>query len=128
MNTALWIVTGILAAVYLASGVGKLILSKERIAAIGRPTRWVEDFSQGAVRAIAVAEILAAIGLVLPALLGVATVFVPLAALGLALLMGGATVVRIRRGEGAAALLDVVYLALAAFVAVGRFGLAPLSA
>ncbi|MDH6436034.1 hypothetical protein M2158_004574 [Streptomyces sp. SAI-144] len=49
----------------------------------------------------------------------------PLAAAGLALIMTGAVILRVRRGEPKAALLDGGYLALTAFVAVGRFALEP---
>jgi hypothetical protein len=120
MNLALWIVAGLLAAVYLVSGVGKLIVPKEKLAAFPG-AGWVEDFSAGAVKTIAALEVLAAVGLVLPAALGIAPVLVPLAAAGLVLLMGGAVVTRIRRREAKFMVADLVYLGLAAFVAWGRF-------
>lgn len=122
MNLALWIVAGLLAVVYLAGGGVKLLIPKERLAAMGRSGRWVEDFSAGAVRAIGALEILAAVGLVLPAVLDIAPVLVPLAALGLVLIMIGAAITRFRRREFDLMVLDLVYLALAAFVAWGRFG------
>lgn len=80
------------------------------------------DFSAGFVKALGAVEILGAIGLILPALLDIAPVLVPAAALGLALVMTGAAIVEFRRHEFKHALLDLTYLALAAFVAVGRFG------
>ena len=55
----------------------------------------------------------------------VAPILVPLAAGGLALIMIGATIMRIRRGESKAALGDATYLALTVFVAIGRFALEP---
>ena len=119
MNRALWIVAGLLAVVYLASGVGKLIVPKEKLAAFPGGG-WVEDFSAGAVKAIGALEVLAAVGLVLPAVLGIAPVLVPLAAAGLALLMAGAVITRLRRREVKPMAADLVYLALAAFVAWGR--------
>jgi uncharacterized membrane protein YphA (DoxX/SURF4 family) len=121
MNRALWIVAGLLAVVYLASGVGKLIVPKEKLAAFPGGG-WVEDFSASAVKAIGALEVLAAVGLVLPAALGIAPVLVPLAAAGLVLLMAGAVVTRLRRHEAKAMAADLAYLALAAFVAWGRFG------
>ena len=60
-------------------------------------------------------------GLVLPAALGIAPVLAPLAAIGLALLMAGAVFTRLRRHEPKPMVADLVYLALAAFVAWGRF-------
>jgi hypothetical protein len=83
---------------------------------------WAEDFSPTMVKVIGALEILAAIGLILPALLDIAPVLVPLAALGLVLMMIGAAVVHARRKEYSAMAPSLVLLALAAFVAWGRFG------
>ncbi len=76
-------------------------------------------------KAIGAVEVLAAAGLVLPAVLGIAPVLVPLAAVGLVLLMAGAAVVRLRRREYGLVAVDALYILLAAFVAWGRFGPAP---
>ena len=67
-------------------------------------------------------EFLAAVGLILPAALDIAPVLVPLAATGAVLLFVGAVIVRLRRGERATIGADLIYLAMAAFVAWGRFG------
>ncbi|MFD8708195.1 DoxX family protein [Kitasatospora sp. NPDC059648] len=122
MNLALWIVTALLAAVYLFGGAFKVLVPKERIAAAGRSGRWVEDFGAGGVKAIGAVEVLAALGLVLPAVLGIGRVFVPLAALGLVLLMAGAAAVRLRRREYGLVAVEVLYVLLAAFVLWGRLG------
>jgi hypothetical protein len=122
MNLILWIVSGLLAVVYLVSGGGKLILPKEKIAAIASSARWVDDFSAGSVKAIGVLEVMAAGGLVLPAALDIVPVLVPLAAVGLVLLMTGAVMTRYRRHELKLMAADLTYLALAGFVAWGRFG------
>lgn len=122
MNVALWIVAGLLATAYLAGGLGKVIMPKEKIAAFGPSSKWVEDFSAGGVKAIGALEVLAAIGLILPAVLDIAPVLVPLAALGLALIMIGATITRLRRREFTFMAVDLIYLALVTFVAWGRFG------
>jgi uncharacterized membrane protein YphA (DoxX/SURF4 family) len=122
MNLALWIIAGLLAVAFLGAGAGKLIMPKEKIAAITPSARWVEDFSAGSVKAIGALEVLAAVGLVLPAALDIAPVLVPLAALGLVMLMVGAVITRIRRHEAKFMVADLVYLALAGFVMWGRFG------
>jgi hypothetical protein len=122
MNLVLWIVAGLLAAAYLFAGGGKLIISKEKIAAMSTGARWVEDFSARTVKAIGALEVLAAVGLILPAALDIAPVLVPLAALGLVMIMLGAVITRIRRHELKFMVGDLVYLALAGFVAWGRFG------
>ncbi len=81
----------------------------------------VNDFSAGFVKALGALEILGAVGLILPALLDIAPILVPLAAVGLALIMVGAAIVTFRRQEFKHMLLNLTYLALAAFVAWGRF-------
>lgn len=121
MNTALWIITGLLAVAYLAGGAGKVIVSKEKLAT-APGAGWVEDFSAGSVKAIGALEVLAAVGLVLPAVTGIAPVLVPLAAVGLVLIMAGAAITRLRRHEAKLMVADLAYLALAGFVAWGRFG------
>jgi hypothetical protein len=121
MNLALWIAAGLLAVVLLVSS-AKLFVPKEKMAAMGAATRWVEDFSPGALRAIGALEVLAAVGLILPATLDIAPVLVPLAATGAVLLFVGAVTMRLRRGERVTIVGDLIYLALAAFVAWGRFG------
>jgi uncharacterized membrane protein YphA (DoxX/SURF4 family) len=127
MNTALWIVTSLLTAIYLLSGLGKLFVPREKMATMMKAARWTLDFQPGTLKAIGALEILGAAGLILPSVLDIAPILVPLAATGLALMMTGATIMRIRRGETKAALLDASYLALAAFVAIGRFALEPLT-
>jgi len=118
VNLALWIVAGLLAVSFLVAGGAKLFMQKEKYAATAR---WAEDFSAASVKAIGLVEVLAAAGLVLPAVLGIAPVLVPLAATGLVLLMVGAVVTRIRRHELKLMVADLVYVALASFVAWGRF-------
>ncbi|GIH06112.1 hypothetical protein Rhe02_41790 [Rhizocola hellebori] len=122
MNVALWIVAGLLAIAYVAGGGFKLILPKEKIVGFGPSARWAEDFSAGSVKAIGAVEVLGGLGLILPAALGIAPVLVPLAALGLVVVMIGAAITRIRRREFGYLMADLVYLALAGFVAWGRFG------
>lgn len=120
MDRTLWIVAGLLAAIYLFSGIVKLVVPREKLATVPAGG-WVNDFSAGTVRAIGVLEILGALGLVLPAALGIAPALTPLAALGLAVLMGGAVITRLRRHEPKPMAADLIYLALAALVAWGRF-------
>jgi uncharacterized membrane protein YphA (DoxX/SURF4 family) len=121
MNSTLWIIAGVLAAIFLVGGVGKLILPKEKIAATPFGG-WVEDFSSSSVKSIGVLEVLAAVGLVVPAAVDVAPVLVPLAAVGLAILMAGAAITHLRRREFKVITANVAYLALASFVIWGRFG------
>jgi DoxX-like family len=123
LNLALWIAAAILAAVFLVASSTKLFVPKQKLAGMGgAASRWVDDFSPGALKAIGALEFLAAAGLIVPAALGIAPVLVPLAATGAVLLFAGAVIMRLRRGERATITADLVYLAMAAFVAWGRFG------
>lgn len=121
MNTALWIIAGLLATVFLVAGSNKLLIPREKLAK-APGGGWVLNFTAGFVKALGAVEILGAIGLILPALLGIAPVLVPLAATGLATIMVGAAIVEFRRQELRHLLLNLTYLAMAAFVAFGRFG------
>lgn len=124
MNLVLWIVAGLLAAVFLFAGGNKLFVSRERLAAAPGGA-WVNGFTPGAVKALGAVEVLGAVGLVLPAALGIAPVLVPLAAVGLGVIMIGAAIVTFRLNEAKHAVLNLAYLALIAFVALGRFAFVP---
>ncbi|MBY3989588.1 DoxX family protein [Rhodococcus fascians] len=120
MNVVLWILAGVLAAVFVLSGGMKVLGKREDMI---EKTPYVEDFPQGAVRGIGVVEVLGAVGLIVPALTGIPDVLVPLAASGLVLVMIGAVVVHLRRGEGVkAAAPAIVFAIISAVVAWGRFG------
>jgi uncharacterized membrane protein YphA (DoxX/SURF4 family) len=119
MNIALWIIQVLLAITFLASGGNKL--ARPRLALAGQ-LPYVEDFSDAQVKGIGTLEVLAAIGLVVPPLVHVATFLTPLAAVGLVLLMGGAVATHLRRREPQMVWVNGLLLILAAVVAVGRFG------
>jgi len=119
MNVVLWIVAGLLAVAFLGAGLTKLTQPKEKLAVT---MGWVEDFAPGTVRLIGALEVLAAVGLILPAALDVVPVLVPLAAVGLVALMIGAVLTHARRREIPLIGVNLVLLALAALVVWGRFG------
>lgn len=121
MNLTLWIISGLLAVIFTVGAMSKLTIPKEKLAAAPGGA-WVDDFRPGAVKALGALDLLGAAGLVLPATLGRASVLVPLAAVGLGLLMVGAVITRLRHGGAKAIALDLTYLVLAGFVAWGRFG------
>jgi hypothetical protein len=123
MIYALWIVQGLLALLFLFAGGMKLVLPLE---ALKGPVVLPGPF----VRFIGVAEVLGALGLILPGLLRMRPGLTPLAAAGLVLIMIGATVVTVAGGQLVSALIPVVVGFLAAFVAYGRwssFTMAPTS-
>lgn len=120
MNITLWIVTALLALLLLAAGTMKIVQPKAKLAAAGQG--WAEDFSDGTVKGIGGLEVLAALGLVLPALLNIATILVPLAAAGPFALMVGAAITHARRGEKPNVIVNASLGILAAGVAIARFG------
>jgi len=125
MNIALWIVQGLLALMFLMVGFMKISKSKDSLKERGKSMEWVDDFSDGQLRTIGALEVLGAIGLILPALTGILPILTPLAALGLALTMLGAAITHFRRGEYSSIVMNLVLLAMAIFVAYGRFVLLP---
>ncbi|MFI6874968.1 DoxX family protein [Streptomyces sp. NPDC050400] len=119
MTVFLWILQIVLALVMLAAGGGKLAQPYARTA---EAMPWARRFSPAQVKGIAAAEVLGALGLVLPAATGIAPVLTPLAATGLALIMLGAVATHAREKEWPHIAVNVVLLAVAVVVAWGRFG------
>lgn len=123
MNIVLWVIQILLA---LAFGLAGIIKTTQPIEKLSARMGWVKDTSPRIVRLIGVLEILAAIGLILPAVTGIWPWLTPLAAAGLVLTMVGAMITHGRRGEFSSIGANIVLLALAAFVLFGRFIIVPL--
>ena len=120
MTYALWIVQGLLALIFLFAGGMKLVMPVEEMTKqVPLPGLFL--------RFIAVAEVLGALGLILPGLLRIRPGLTPLAAAGLVIIMIGATVVTLMTADVALALIPLAVGLLSAFVAYGRWRLAPLS-
>jgi uncharacterized membrane protein len=120
MNIALWIVQALLAALFLFAGGIKLVMPMEEMMKqmpIPLPG-WFVLFT-------GVVEVLGAIGLILPRLLGIRPGLTPLAAAGLMIVMIGATVYTFAAGDVASALIPLVVGLITAFVAYGRWRLTP---
>ncbi len=119
MTYALWVVQGLLAALFLWAGGIKLVLPLEKLTGpVPLPGLFL--------RFIGVAEVLGAAGLILPGLLRIRPGLTPLAAAGLVIIMIGATVLTLAGGDVGSALIPLGVGLLAAFVAYGRWRLAPL--
>ncbi|MGH7356779.1 MAG: DoxX family protein [Candidatus Rokuibacteriota bacterium] len=118
MTYALWIVQALLAALFLSAGGVKLILPLDQLTGpVPLPGLFL--------RFIGVCEALGAVGLILPGLLRIRPGLTPLAAAGLVIIMIGATVITRAGGDVAPALIPLAVGLLAAFVAYGRWRLAP---
>jgi hypothetical protein len=123
MTYALWIVQALLALIFLFTGGLKLILPLE---VLTEQTPLPGLF----LRFLGVAEVLGAIGLILPVLLRIRPGLTSLAAAGLVIIMIGATVLTLTGvvpGGVGLALVPLVVGLLSAFVAYGRWRLAPQS-
>jgi hypothetical protein len=121
MDTILWIAAGLLALVALAGGMTKTFIPQEKLQR-HEGAAWTRDFSPAFVKTLGVLELCAAVGLILPAVVDVAPVLVPITAVCWVALMVGAMITHGRLGQFRLVMVNVVYVALAAFIAIGRFG------
>jgi hypothetical protein len=115
-NTGLWIVQGLLAAMFLLAGVSKLVMSAAQMTAPG-PIQLPVAF----IRFIGVCEALGAIAMIVPGLTRIRPGLTPLGAGGLVIIMIGATVINIVNGPAAAGVLTAVFGLMAAYVVWGRW-------
>lgn len=121
MNTVLWVLQVLLGAMFIFHG-GMMLNPPAQLPA---PMAYVRDLPAGLRRFIGVVEILGGIGVILPPLVNVLPILSPVAAAGLAIVMGLAAIYHIPRREYPNIGFNLVLLALAAFVAYGRFVLVP---
>ncbi|MEO2255445.1 DoxX family protein [Paenibacillus amylolyticus] len=117
MNIVLWVVQIILGLAFLMFGSMKAFQYEKAKASLP----WVKDSSKGLVTFIGIAEILGGLGLILPYATGIAPMLTPIAALGLGIVMILAGGLHVKRKENQAIGMNVILLALAVFVAIGRF-------
>ena len=121
MSIALWIAAVVLALAMLGAGSMKLARSRDQLVAMGMG--YAAHLPPGLIKLIGALEVLAAIGLIVPALTGIAPILVPLAATGVAIIMVGAVITHVRLREPfGKSVPAIVLLLLALFVAWGRFG------
>ena len=119
MNTALWIVQVLLAAMFVMAGIMKISFPVEKLQ---KQFPWAKEFSLRTVRIIGLSECLGAIGLVVPWLTGIAPVLTPVAALGICLIMILATnLAHLKKNEYKEIAFNIILFLLAAYVAYGRF-------
>jgi uncharacterized membrane protein len=120
MNTALWIAQGLLAAMYLMAGVIKTF----QTAKAKEQLPWAKNRSDGFVRFVGTSELLGALGLILPLVTGILPWLTPVAAIGLIILQLLAIFTEhLPKKEYNVIPVNVVLLALAAFVVFGRWAL-----
>lgn len=118
MNTLLWSAQGLLAIVFSATGLMKLVRPKQKLI---ENLHVLAPIPAPLIKGIGLAEILGAIGVTLPQMLGIEPGLVVVAALGLALVMVGAAIAQARDRSWMIVGLNVLLLAAALFVALGRW-------
>ena len=123
MNIALWILQILFGLYFIAIGVTHFIIPP----GLPAPMAWMYDLSPWLHWFSGIAEILGGLGLILPGIFRIQTRLVPLAASGLALVMVGAVGYHILRGEYQNIVMNLILIAIMAFIAYGRTKLAPLS-
>lgn len=119
MNLALWIVQGMLCAVFLGVG-GMKVFAYETLKrhTAGKTPNQGPTLSKGLTTFIGISELAGAAGIIVPTATGIARFLTPLAALGLAVIMLLASIYHLRRKESA--LTTIVLLLLTSFVVYGR--------
>lgn len=119
MDVALWIGQFLLVVVFLTSGTLKSLWPKQRLIDGGQTG--VVFFPQPVIRLVAACELLAVVGLIVPWLTGIAPGLTPLAAVGLGIVMIGATATHVRLREPKNVAITVTLFVVCVFVAIGRF-------
>jgi len=124
MNVALWVIQGILAAGYLLAGITK---ATQPVPTLAKTMMWVPSTPLPFVRFIGIAEVLGAIGLILPLVTGIAPWLTIAAAAGLVIVQIGAVGLHVSRGESSRLAVNVIFLLLALAIVVGRIAWVPIA-
>lgn len=107
----------ILSIIFILAGFVKLSKSKEDLL---KKVSWAEDYNQTTIKFIGLLELLGGLGVILPYALNIFLWIVPMACMGLAMVMSGATVVHLRRDELKNALFNIFLLFISAGVSFYR--------
>lgn len=120
MNIALLIIQIFLVAGFTAGGLAQIFTPYANYTKL--PFQgWANDFQPWHLKLIGALKVLAALGIIAGLFLPMLRPLAPLAAIGLALVMAGAMATHLRRGEYPHMLGNLAYLALALFLAYGKW-------
>ena len=115
MTIALWIVEGLLGLIFVITGSFKFFQTKEKVVASGGT--WAADFQPGIIKIIAGVELISGLAVIVPRLLGHGHYLTFIAAASIAIIMTGAIYTHIKRKEFQHAMINLVFLLMALFVA-----------
>lgn len=119
MNIVLWILQGLIAGVFLYSGITKTIFSEQKlVTSLGQTG--VKGLSMPLIRFIGLVEISGAFGMILPVMLNITPILTPIAAICLAIIMVLAGVIHYRMHEGKNVRNNIALLMICLFIAFGR--------
>jgi DoxX-like family len=124
LRIGLWVVQVLLAIFFLMAGINHGL---RPIAEAAQTSPWITGVPVWLARFIGFAELAGAAGLILPTATRIMPSLTPLAAVGLAIIMGLAVPFHIMRGEANVIAMHLVVVVLSAFVAWGRFRKAPIA-
>ena len=120
MNIALWIAQGLLAAMYLMAGSMKTFNTTKARQAM----TWTQGRSDAFIRFVGISELLGALGLIIPLITGILPWLTVLAAVGLTIIQVLAIFQEhLPKKEYNVIPVNIVLLALAVFVVIGRWTL-----
>ena len=119
MNTALWIVQGLLALIFLYSGLMKSTQTEKQLVAMGQTG--VSGLPLPLIRFIGFTELVGVVGLIVPTLTRIQPWLTGVSALCLGLIMLPAALIHYRRQESQTVVLNIVILILCGYVAYGRW-------
>lgn len=117
MNIVLWIIQGILAALFLTSGSLKLVLDKDKLEKV---FEWIDDYPKNRLKLVGTFEVLGGLGLFLPGVYSVLDILIPLSAIGLTIIMVMATLLHYKRKEINELVVNVILFVLLLFIVAGR--------
>jgi uncharacterized membrane protein len=123
MNIVLWILQILMGLYFIAIGVMHFIIPP----GLPEPMSWMYELSTTLHWISGTLEILGGIGLILPSIFRIQTRLTWMAAYGLALVMVGAVIYHLTRGEMANIATNVVLIIILVFIGYGRQRLRPLA-
>lgn len=121
MNIILWILQGVIAVAFLMAGGMKMTQSKEFLRE--KVGDWIDPVDLKVLKLIGLLEVLGAVGVIVPMAFGFIPMLVPLAAIGLALTMVGASFVHLKRKEYKEVAINLILLLMIGVIAIGRMDL-----
>jgi uncharacterized membrane protein YphA (DoxX/SURF4 family) len=124
MNVVLWIVQALLAVAYVLAGSMKAF---RPLVTLSKSMAWVRSVPAGFVRFIGIAELLGAVGLILPMMTNIAPWLTVAAAAGLVLVQVCAIAFHLSRREASVVPGNVMLLVLAGLVLIGRVAIVPIA-